>query len=83
MLKPGSTTWEELGTVKRSNGSGTTPQAFTMIFSCKSFIRPSEICQIENARRGKVEDEKEHLTPEMFVGKRDRFDINQGEIGDC
>ena len=23
------------------------------------------------------------MKPEMYVGERDRFDINQGEIGDC
>jgi len=35
------------------------------------WIRPHEICQ----RFG--------LRPEMYVGEIDRFDINQGEIGDC
>merc|ERR1719318_340494 len=35
------------------------------------WLRPHEICQ----RNG--------LKPEMYVGKIDRFDINQGEIGDC
>jgi len=35
------------------------------------WLRPHEICQ------GK------HYKPEMYVGERDRFDINQGEIGDC
>lgn len=35
------------------------------------WLRPHEICQ----RYG--------LKPEMYVGKIDRFDINQGEIGDC
>lgn len=35
------------------------------------WMRPNEICQ----RFG--------LRPEMYVGEIDRFDINQGEIGDC
>jgi len=35
------------------------------------WLRPHEICQ----RYG--------LKPEMYVGELDRFDINQGEIGDC
>lgn len=33
------------------------------------WLRPREICP--------------GLEPKMVVGKRDRFDINQGEIGDC
>lgn len=37
------------------------------------WLRPHEICE----RQGKG------LQPQMEVGQRDRFDINQGEIGDC
>jgi len=36
------------------------------------WLRPHEICQ----RNGLP-------NPQMFVGNSDRFDINQGEIGDC
>jgi len=36
------------------------------------WLRPHEICK-----------QFEGLEPKMVVGKRDRFDINQGEIGDC
>ena len=32
-----------------------------------------EICQRQGLRRG----------PQMFVGATNRFDINQGEIGNC
>ena len=32
-----------------------------------------EICQRQNLRRG----------PQLFVGATNRFDINQGEIGNC
>eukprot|EP00092_Neocalanus_flemingeri_P057334 GFUD01068124.1.p1 GENE.GFUD01068124.1~~GFUD01068124.1.p1 ORF type:complete len:866 (-),score=218.50 GFUD01068124.1:2289-4886(-) len=35
------------------------------------WLRPHEISQSYG------------LKPEMYVGERDRFDINQGEIGDC
>ena len=37
-----------------------------LIFNLK---RPLEICQMQNA----------DLKPELFVGSRDRFDINQGK----
>ena len=37
------------------------------------WLRPHEICQISNRS----------LRPKMFVGDADRFDINQGEIGNC
>jgi len=37
------------------------------------WLRPHEICQRMGLREG----------PEMFVGQSDRFDINQGEIGNC
>ena len=36
------------------------------------WLRPGEICR----RNG-------YPAPQMFVGEIDRFDINQGEIGDC
>ena len=36
-------------------------------------FRPHEICQQQG----------EELKPEMFVGEINRFDVNQGEIGDC
>ena len=36
------------------------------------WLRPHEICE-----------NMEGLEPQMIVGERDRFDINQGEIGDC
>jgi len=37
------------------------------------WLRPQEICKLQDAE----------MSPELFVGNRDRFDINQGEIGDC
>ena len=37
------------------------------------WLRPKEICRAMGLREG----------PAMIVGERDRFDINQGEIGDC
>ena len=37
------------------------------------WLRPHEICQISHRS----------LRPQMFVGDADRFDINQGEIGNC
>eukprot|EP00092_Neocalanus_flemingeri_P023966 GFUD01025998.1.p1 GENE.GFUD01025998.1~~GFUD01025998.1.p1 ORF type:complete len:660 (-),score=136.74 GFUD01025998.1:77-2056(-) len=36
------------------------------------WLRPGEICQNLGG-----------LEPRMVVGERDRFDVNQGEIGDC
>jgi calpain len=37
------------------------------------WLRPRDICKAMNLNIG----------PAMIVGERDRFDINQGEIGDC
>ena len=36
------------------------------------WLRPGEICRRNS-----------YPAPQMFVGEIDRFDINQGEIGDC
>lgn len=57
--------------------SGNSEQSFSYFgqtWNCSEikWLRPHEIC--ENL---------EGLEPEMVVGERDRFDINQGEIGDC
>ena len=43
------------------------------------WLRPHQICHQLN----KSLAEEEALKPELFVGNQDRFDINQGEIGDC
>merc|ERR1712212_410255 len=57
--------------------SGNKDQSFSYLgqrWKCSEikWLRPHEIC--ENL---------EGLEPRMIVGERDRFDINQGEIGDC
>ena len=56
---------------------------YTIIEFDKHHFRPHEICEADNERRGIVDDEEKRLEPHMFVGERNRFDINQGEIGDC
>ena len=57
-----------------SGNSETTFSYFGQRWNCSEikWLRPHEIC--ENL---------EGLEPKMVVGERDRFDINQGEIGDC
>jgi len=57
--------------------SGTEAQSFSYFgqrWNCSEikWLRPHEICE-----------NMEGLEPKMIVGERDRFDINQGEIGDC
>lgn len=39
--------------------------------------------EIEWLRPGEICSKAGHPPPQMFVGEIDRFDINQGEIGDC
>jgi len=43
------------------------------------WLRPHEICQ-KLREDGEL---KEDDLPEMEIGERNRFDINQGELGDC
>ncbi len=43
------------------------------INNIETFLNFQEICARQGLRRG----------PQMFVGSTDRFDINQGEIGNC
>jgi len=39
--------------------------------------------EVEWLRPGEICEQAGYASPQMYVGERDRFDINQGEIGDC
>ena len=49
---------------------------FLCFVQCSQIFRPHEICE-----RNKQEGAE--LSPEMFVGETNRFDVNQGQLGDC
>ena len=57
-----------------SGNSERTFSYFGQRWNCSDirWLRPHEICKNDS-----------DSPPKMIVGERDRFDINQGEIGDC
>jgi len=57
-----------------TGGTESTFSYFGQQWNCSEikWLRPRDICK-----------NLEGLEPKMVVGERDRFDINQGEVGDC